>query len=136
MEVTATLECPTLPLSRIRPGRYNPRRHFDDAEMAELTDAVRAAGGIIQPILVRPVEDGVYEIIAGERRYRAADAAFGKTYEMPVLVKEVDDETASAMAIMEIVARADALRKQSLVINQAIGVQAIEPAHSRTPGCS
>ncbi|MGT2460197.1 PRTRC system ParB family protein (plasmid) [Cupriavidus basilensis] len=94
-------------MSRIRPGRYNPRRHFDPAKMAELVAGVRAAGGIMQPIVVRPVEDGDYEIIAGERRYRAAKEVYGMDYDMPVVVKDVDDETAEAMAIIENVARDD-----------------------------
>ncbi|MDW3688870.1 ParB N-terminal domain-containing protein [Cupriavidus sp. CV2] len=61
----------------------------------------------MQPIVVRPVEDGYDEIIAGERRYRAAKEVFGMEYEMPIMVKDVDDETAEALAIIEKVARDD-----------------------------
>ncbi len=106
-ESVMTLEQPTLPMSRIRTSRFNPRRFFDPVKMAELVAGVLAAGCVIQPIVVRPVEDGFYEIIAGERRYRAATEAFGVDYLMPIIVKDVDDETAEAMAIIENVSRDD-----------------------------
>lgn len=106
-ETPESLASPTLPMSRIRPGRYNPRRHFDPKTMAELVAGIRAAGGVMQPIVIRPVEDGYYEIIAGERRYRAAMEVYGMEYNMPIMVKDVDDETAEAMAIIENVARDD-----------------------------
>ncbi len=106
-ESAMLLEQPTLPLSRIRTSRFNPRRFFDPVKMAELVAGVRAAGCIMQPIVVRPVEDDLYEIIAGERRYRAATEVFGVEYAMPIVVQDVDDETAEAMAIIENVSRDD-----------------------------
>ena len=61
----------------------------------------------MRPIVVRPVEDGYYEMVAGERRYRAAKEVFGTEYEMPIMMKDVDDETAEALAIIEKVVRDD-----------------------------
>ncbi|MDP2762209.1 MAG: ParB N-terminal domain-containing protein, partial [Sideroxyarcus sp.] len=66
----------------------NPRTYFDSVEMAELEASILAAKGVIQPILVRPV-DGGYAIVAGERRVRASKKVFGDDYEIPVLVKEI-----------------------------------------------
>lgn len=96
----------TLPLSRIRQGK-NPREYFDPVEMAELEDGIRLYG-VLQPILVRPIAGtNDFEIIAGERRWRAAKNVFGDDYDMPVLVKEFDDGDAEAAAIIENVHRAD-----------------------------
>lgn len=69
---------PTLPLSRIVPGN-NPREYFDPAKMAELEEGIREHG-VIEPIVVRPLPDGRYEIIAGERRWRAAGNVFDNEY--------------------------------------------------------
>ncbi len=95
---------PTLPLARMRPGRYQPRTRMNPDALAELADSIRAQG-VMQPILVRPVDGDQYEIIAGERRYRAAQLA-GLT-EVPVLVKAVPDEAALAMALIENIQRED-----------------------------
>jgi ParB family chromosome partitioning protein len=94
----------TLPLSQLRPGRYQPRTKMNAEALAELAESIKARG-VMQPILVRPVDDGAYEIIAGERRYRAAQMA-GLT-EVPVIVKEVADEAALAMALIENIQRED-----------------------------
>lgn len=98
---------PTALIRWIRPGVYNPRKFFDPATMTALEEAIRAAGGVLQPILVRRMDDQYFGIIAGERRYRAAKAVYGDDYRMPITVKDVDDETAAAMSIIENVARAD-----------------------------
>lgn len=84
----------------------NPREYFDPKEMEELTASVREHG-INQPILVRPVGDGQYQIIAGERRYRAALAAFGDEYEMNVLIRECSYAEAAVLANIENTLRAD-----------------------------
>lgn len=84
----------------------NPREYFDPKELEELTASVREHG-INQPILVRLVADDMYEIIAGERRYRAALAAHGVEYEMPVLIRECSDSEARTLAIIENTMRAD-----------------------------
>lgn len=95
-----------LPLSRLQAGKYQPRTRMDEGALAELADSIRTQG-IMQPILVRPIdaEKGHYEIIAGERRFRAAQLA-GLT-EVPVLVKDVADENAAVMALIENIQRED-----------------------------
>lgn len=84
----------------------NPREYFDAKELEELTASVREHG-INQPILVRPLDNGLYEIIAGERRYRAALAAHGEDYDMPVLIRECSDSEARIFAYIENTQRAD-----------------------------
>lgn len=93
-----------LPTSVLRAGRYQPRTRMDEGALNDLADSIRAQG-IMQPILVRPLADGQYEIIAGERRYRAAQIA--GLDEVPVLVREVADENAAAMALIENIQRED-----------------------------
>ncbi|WP_211289232.1 ParB/RepB/Spo0J family partition protein, partial [Xanthomonas hyacinthi] len=88
-----------LPLCKIVPGK-NPRTYFDPAKMAELEEGIREHG-VIVPIIVRPRVDERYEIIAGERRWRAAGTVFGDGYEIPVVVREVSDAEAEAIALVE-----------------------------------
>ena len=94
----------TLPIDLIQRGKYQPRRNFDQDKLQELADSI-AAQGVIQPIVVRPVEDGRYEIIAGERRWRASQLA--SLQEIPVVIHEVDDQAAMAMALIENIQRDD-----------------------------
>ncbi|OGA20470.1 MAG: chromosome partitioning protein ParB [Betaproteobacteria bacterium RIFCSPLOWO2_02_FULL_67_19] len=94
----------TLAVTAIRPGRYQPRSRMDEAALAELAASIRVQG-LMQPVLVRPVEPGAYELIAGERRWRAAQMA-GLT-EIPALVRAVPDEAALAMALIENIQRED-----------------------------
>lgn len=99
----------TLKLTQLRPGKYQPRTRMDEGSLYELAESIKAQG-IMQPILVRPlgrVTNGQpgYEIIAGERRSRAAKLA--GLDEVPVLVKEVPDEAAAAMALIENIQRED-----------------------------
>lgn len=96
----------TLLITQLQAGKYQPRTRMDEGALAELADSIRAQG-IMQPILVRPLDalKGQYEIIAGERRFRAAQLA-GLT-EVPVLVKNVADEHAAAMALIENIQRED-----------------------------
>jgi ParB family chromosome partitioning protein len=93
-----------LPIERLQPGRYQPRTNMNAEALAELADSIRAQG-VIQPILVRPVDGGRYEIIAGERRFRAAQMA--GLAEVPVSVREVADEAALALALIENIQRED-----------------------------
>jgi ParB family chromosome partitioning protein len=90
----------------LQPGRFQPRRHFDQESLDALADSVRAQG-ILQPILVRrsPDNPNTYEILAGERRWRAAQAA--RLHEVPVLVRELGDREASEIALVENVQRQD-----------------------------
>ena len=100
-----------LPLSRLQAGRYQPRTRMDETALQELAGSI-ATHGLMQPIVVRPLLDSSvparnqrYEIIAGERRFRAAGLA--GLYEVPVLVKDVPDEQALAMALIENIQRED-----------------------------
>lgn len=93
-----------LSLAQLRPGRYQPRTRMDPAALAELAESIRRQG-ILQPILVRPTGADIFEIIAGERRFRAAQLA--GLNEVPVIVREVPDESALAMALIENIQRED-----------------------------
>lgn len=94
----------SLPLDRIGVGKYQPRTRMDEDSLAELALSIKAQG-IVQPILVRPVDGGRYEIIAGERRWRAAQRAGLK--EVPALVRSVPDQAALALALIENIQRED-----------------------------
>ena len=94
----------TLPVGAIRPGKYQPRTHMDEKALNELAASIRAQG-LMQPLLVRPVGRDQYELIAGERRWRAAQIA-GLT-DVPVLVRDVQDNAALAMALIENIQRED-----------------------------
>jgi ParB family chromosome partitioning protein len=98
----------TLPLSQMVPGMYQPRTHMDEGALYELAESIKAQG-IMQPILVRKLNEGEnagkYEIIAGERRSRAAKLAGLET--VPVLVRNVPNEAAAAMALIENIQRED-----------------------------
>ncbi len=98
----------TLPLADMVPGQYQPRTRMDEGALYELAESIRAQG-IMQPILVRRLTDGVnqgkYEIIAGERRFRAAKLAGLDS--VPVLVRDVPNEAAAAMALIENIQRED-----------------------------
>jgi ParB family transcriptional regulator, chromosome partitioning protein len=94
----------TLSVDRLRPGKYQPRTKMDAASLAELALSIKEQG-VMQPILVRPVDGGVFEIVAGERRWRAAQQAGLR--EVPALVKNVPDQTALAVALIENIQRED-----------------------------
>lgn len=103
VESVASNDAPnTLPIDQLRPGKYQPRTHMDQASLNSLADSIRAQG-VMQPILVRKVADEKYEIIAGERRWRASQLAGLK--EVPVLLREIPDESALAMALIENIQR-------------------------------
>ena len=93
-----------LPVAKLEPGKYQPRTHMDQASLEELAASIRAQG-LMQPILVRGIGGDRYEIIAGERRWRASQIA-GLT-EVPVLVRDIPDEAALAMALIENIQRED-----------------------------
>lgn len=92
------------PIERVAPQRAQPRKHFDDAALEELAATIREHG-IIQPLVVRRVADDRYELIAGERRWRAAQRAGKK--EVPVVVKDVSPEAAYELALVENLQRED-----------------------------
>lgn len=94
----------TLPLSALSPGRYQPRTRMDETALQELAASI-TRHGLMQPILVRPMGNGKHEIIAGERRFRAARLA--GLEEVPVIIREVPDEQALALALVENIQRED-----------------------------
>jgi len=94
----------TIAIDRIRPGKYQPRTKMDAASLTELADSIREQG-IVQPILVRPVDGSRFEIIAGERRWRAAQQAGLR--DVPALVKAVPDNAALTLALVENIQRED-----------------------------
>lgn len=93
-----------MPLSQLTPGKFQPRKNFNQDSLKELAESIKAQG-IIQPILVRMTSNNQYEIIAGERRWQAAKIA--KLDEVPVVVKDISDSTALAMALIENIQRED-----------------------------
>jgi len=93
----------TIETARIRPGRYQPRTRMDEQALAELAQSIRAQG-LLQPVVVRPVAGG-YELIAGERRWRAAQMA--GLAQVPAVVREVPDNAALVMALIENIQRED-----------------------------
>jgi ParB family chromosome partitioning protein len=94
----------SLRLDQLQAGKYQPRKNMIDASLQELAESIKEQG-IMQPLLVRPIADGKFEIIAGERRYRAAGIAGLK--EVPVLIKQADDQSTAAMALIENMQRED-----------------------------
>jgi ParB family chromosome partitioning protein len=93
-----------VPVSAISPNQYQPRAHFDEEELTSLAESIRAVG-VLQPVLVRPKGDGTYELIAGERRWRASRRVGLQT--IPALIRETDDTAALEQALVENVHRSD-----------------------------
>ncbi|HEY2621830.1 ParB/RepB/Spo0J family partition protein [Dyella sp. Tek66A03] len=93
-----------LPIQQIQPGKYQPRRHWNDEALDELAASIRAQG-LIQPVVVRAIGKNSYELIAGERRWRAAQRA--QLSELPALVKDVPEVAVPAMALIENIQRQD-----------------------------
>ena len=105
----------SLEIEKLQPGKYQPRTNMDQVALAELAESIKAQG-VMQPILVRPVNADQYEIIAGERRWRAAQLA-GLT-EVPALIREVSDESALAMSLIE-----NIQRENLNPLEEAMGIQ-------------
>ena len=114
----------TLPVGDLQPGKYQPRTRMDSASLEELAASIRVQG-LMQPILVRPVSDDRYEIIAGERRWRAAQMA-GLT-EVSTLIRDIPDEAALAMALIENIQREDLNP-----LEEALGLQRLIDEFSMT----
>jgi ParB family transcriptional regulator, chromosome partitioning protein len=93
-----------LPIERIQRGRFQPRRDFNPESLQELADSI-GAQGVVQPVVVRPLPSGQYELIAGERRWRAAQLA--GLHEIPAVVRDVPDQAAMAMGLIENIQRDD-----------------------------
>ena len=97
-------ELRTLPIQQIQPGKYQPRRHWNEDALDELAASIKAQG-LIQPVVVRALGKNSYELIAGERRWRAAQRA--QMSEIPALVKDVPEVAVPAMALIENIQRQD-----------------------------
>lgn len=104
-----------LPIDRLQPGKYQPRTHMEQEALGELAASIKTQG-VMQPVLVRPIGDDRYEIIAGERRWRAARMA-GLTV-VPTLVRDIPDQQALAAALIENIQREDLNP-----LEEAIGIQ-------------
>lgn len=113
-----------LNVAQMQPGKYQPRSYMDDVALQTLADSIKTQG-IMQPILVRALASGRYEIIAGERRWRASQLA-GLT-EVPVLVREIADESALAMALIE-----NIQRENLNPLEEAIGIKRLIDEFSMT----
>ena len=105
----------SLPIGQIEPDRGQPRTKFDEEALSELENSIREHG-VLQPLLVRPMSDGTYRIVAGERRWRAARRA-GLT-EVPVIIRSLTDSEAAAIALIENLQREDLN-----AIEEAVGIQ-------------
>jgi ParB family chromosome partitioning protein len=103
-EPVAKKDLRSLPVAFLQPGRFQPRMSFDEQPLQELAASIREKG-VLSPILVRPIGPDRYEIVAGERRWRAAQLA--KLHDVPVVVRELADDQALELAIIENVQRAD-----------------------------
>lgn len=104
LEATPQDSLRTLPVDAMQPGKYQPRKRMDDDKLQELAESIKAQG-VIQPVVVRELDKGTFEIIAGERRWRASQLA--GLAEIPVVVRDVDDRTVVAMALIENIQRED-----------------------------
>ncbi|TIR03950.1 MAG: ParB/RepB/Spo0J family partition protein, partial [Mesorhizobium sp.] len=115
-----------VPIEFLSPNPKNPRRHFGDADLTDLAQSIREHG-VVQPVVARPspTQAGRYEIIAGERRWRAAQRA-GLT-EIPIIVRDVNDRTALELAIIENVQRTDLNP-----VEEALGYQQLIDDHGYT----
>jgi len=94
----------TLPIEYMQRGKYQPRKDIDPEKLQELADSIKAQG-VIQPVVVRKIDPEKYEIIAGERRWRAAQLA--GLQQLPVVIKDIDDRSAMAVALIENIQRED-----------------------------
>ena len=104
-----------LPINALQAGKFQPRTLIDDGAIAELSESIRSQG-VIQPLIVRSLANGQYEIIAGERRWRAAKKAGLEV--VPVVLKEADDQSVMAMALIENIQREDLN-----AIDEALGIR-------------
>ena len=124
IEEIASTSAVKLKIMDIEPNRDQPRKIFDEDALAELADSI-AKHGVIQPLLVRPMPDGSYQLVAGERRWRASRMA-GLT-EVPVVIKELSDDEAMALALIENLQRED-----PNAIEEAQGIKALMDTLSLT----
>ncbi|MES2204051.1 MAG: ParB/RepB/Spo0J family partition protein [Pseudomonadota bacterium] len=122
--LTSSLSLHQLPIMQLVRGQYQPRREMDEEALNELAVSIKAQG-ILQPILVRKLSDGKFEIIAGERRWRAAQKA--ELAEVPVVIKEIPDDAAMAIGLIE-----NIQRENLNAIDEAFGLQRLVQEFSLT----
>ena len=115
-----------LPMDKIQPNRYQPRTIFDSGKLAELAQTIESHG-VIQPIVVREVEDGIFEIIAGERRYRAMQSL--NWTEAPAIIREMSERETASIALIE-----NLQREELTAIEEAHAYQALLEIHELTQG--
>lgn len=115
-----------LPMDKIQPNRYQPRTIFDSGKLAELAQTIESHG-VIQPIVVREVEDGIFEIIAGERRYRAMQSL--NWTEAPAIIREMSERETASIALIE-----NLQREELTAIEEAHAYQALLEMHELTQG--
>lgn len=121
-EITAAIkedgQLKKLPINALKPGKYQPRKIIAPEALEELANSIRAQG-VIQPIVVRPTQNNQYEIIAGERRWRAAQLA-GLEY-LPAVIREINDETAMIVALIENIQRHDLnVMEEAIALNRLL----------------
>ena len=114
----------TLPIEFLKPNPNQPRRHFNKADLEDLAESIKARG-LLQPVLVRPLGPDLYEIVAGERRWRAAQLAM--VPDIPVIIRQLSDEAAAEIALIENVQRVDLNP-----IEEAAAYQRLIEVHGRT----
>ncbi|MDA1331539.1 MAG: ParB/RepB/Spo0J family partition protein [Proteobacteria bacterium] len=114
----------TLPIKALRPGKFQPRTRMDEEAITELSESIRSQG-VIQPLIVRLLVSGEHEIIAGERRWRAAQKA--GLDRVPVVVKEIDDKAAIAISLIENIQREDLN-----AIDEALGIKRLTEEFNMT----
>ncbi len=113
-----------LRISSIEPNREQPRKQFDEDALMELADSIRQHG-VIQPLLVRPLDNGMYQLVAGERRWRASRMA--GLIEVPVVIRDLSDHEAMEIALIE-----NLQRKDLNVIEEALGYQQLMDKYDMT----
>lgn len=119
-------ELRNIPIDLVQRGRYQPRRDMDPGALQELADSIRQQG-VMQPVVVRPIHEGRYELIAGERRWRAAQMA--ELDHLPAIVRDVPDEAAIAMALIE-----NIQRENLNPIEEAFALQRLQDEFGLTQG--
>lgn len=124
IEVKAAEEVIKIPIDKIVPNRFQPRTIFDDDKIEELSRTIHTHG-VIQPIVVRTMEDGSYEIIAGERRYRAMKKL--EWVEVPAIVRDLNDKETASIALIE-----NLQREELTAIEEALAYQKLLELHTLT----
>ncbi len=130
VEEPQTTDLREVPVDLLQPGKYQPRTDMHTESLEELANSIKAQG-VVQPIVIRPISDERYEIIAGERRWRAAQIA--GLHEIPAMVRDVPDEAAIAMALIENIQREDLNPIEEAIALQRL-IDEFEMTHQQAAG--